>query len=261
MYTRAHLGLCLLLLLSQSNCFGQGNSQRDQQALRILAQAIAVAGGQESLASIQDLSEVGTMTFFFEEQLTGSVTIKERGLKQLRMDVDLPEGRRTTIVDGGGGWVRDANGQSLPISRQIISDLRSVTFPYLHLIVLMQNPSTKILYRGITRHDGIPAYHIRFERGYTFRQDSFGDRGEREGRDVYIDSNSFLVCAIADQIHFSNAGNDGLPHEVRYSNYHVQEGISVPLTISESTNGVTQSTLQVDHASFNTGITDSDFAE
>jgi hypothetical protein len=240
---------------------GQTAVQRDQDALTILKQTIAAGGGQDLLTSIRDLTETGTVTYHGDQEVSGNVTVKVRGLHQFRMDADLPEGRRSTVVNVASGSLTEEDGRFRPISGQGVADLWGVTFPYLQLIAAIQDSSTKITYGGLTSHNGASVYQIRIEKVYTSQQDPTGVRGAREGRDIYIDPNSFLVISIFDQIHFGGTGDKGVPHEILYSNYQTDNGIVMPLTISDTVRGVTGTTISLNRVTFNTGLSDSDFSK
>jgi len=249
---------CLWACVPQT-AFAQTAVQRDQQALTLLTQTIAAGGGHDLLTSILDLTEAGTVTYNGDEQVSGNVTVKARGRHQFRMDAELPSGRRNTVVDAASGSLTQEDGQPRPIGAQSAADLWSVTFPYLQLIAAMQDSSTKIIYGGLTTHNGASVYQIRIEKVYTSEQDTTGVRGAREGRDIYIDPNSSLVVAIFDQLYFGGLQGSGAPHEFLYSNYQTENGITMPLTISETVHGVTGATMQFAQVKFNTGLSDSDF--
>jgi len=190
----------LFEFLVPGTCLSQIAVQRDQEALSILKQTIAAGGGQELLASIRDCTETGTITYNYEDSVTGSVTVKSRGSQQFRMDADLSDGKRTTVVDGEGGSLKQADGRSWPIPRQSAADLESLILPYLPLVAGMQDSSTSILYKGTVIHNGASAYDIRMEKVFSARQDPTGKRGAHEARDYYIDPKTFLVAAISDRI-------------------------------------------------------------
>jgi hypothetical protein len=259
----ALLGAACLWLSAPKTVFAQNTVQRDQQALAILTQTIAAAGGQQSLASIQDFIESGTIAFNFSDSdpVTGGVTVKSRGLHQLRIDAELPEGRRTTVVNGKGGSLIEADGRTRPIYRQSAKDLGSLTLPYLPLIAAVQDSSTSIIYGGLVTHNGATVYDVRLQKTYTKQQDPSGTEGVREASDFYIDSNTLLVAAVFDRILFDGGHNDqGVPHEVLYSNYQPENGIMAPLTIVETVRGETGFTMTLSQVTFNSGLADSDFA-
>ena len=233
--------------------------QRDQQALTILSQTIAVGGGQQLLTSIQDLTETGTITYGWGDQPMVDVTVKGRGLHQFKIEADLSKGKRSSVVSGGGGWLKEADGRNWPIYHQSAADLESLTLPYLPLIAAIGDSSTSIVYGGIVTHANAPAYDIRLQRNHTKEQDPSGNLGTREARDFFIDPKTLLVVAISDRIYFGGPTDDGVPHEILYSNYQPESGIMAPLTIAETVRDATGYTMTLSQVTFNSGLADSDF--
>ena len=252
---------CMICICGSGNSPGTAQTavQRDQQALTLLTQTLAVSGGQNALRTVQDLTETGTVKFNWGDPVTATVTIKSRGLRQFRADATLPAGQRSTITNASGGLLIEADGAFRPISKQSASDLGSMTFPYLPLMAAIQDLSVSIVSVGLVDHDGASAYDVRIQKTYTATEDPRGNRGIREARDFYIDPNTFRVIAIADQLYLSAESTQGIPHEVLYSDYQSENGIAVPLTISETIRGITGATIQLSQVTFNSGLTDSDF--
>jgi hypothetical protein len=141
--------------------------QRDSDALTILTQTIAAGGGQELLASVQDFTETGTVTHHSDEQVTGSVIVKGRGLRQFEIVADLSTGNRITLVNGEGGFLKDPDGRSWPIHRQVAVSLGSFTLPCLPLIAAIHDSSTSIAYVGLVNQNGIPVYDVRLQKVYS----------------------------------------------------------------------------------------------
>lgn len=233
-------------------------TQRDPQALTILTQAFSAAGGQSLLSSIQDFVETGNATFYWGDGVSGSITVKSRGLHQFRLDAELPEGHQSTVVNGSGGLLTETNGSIVPIFRQSAADLGSLTLPYLPLVAAIADPSMNVKYSGIVTHNSASLLDIRIEKAYTSQQDPTGLRGAREGRDIYVDPKSFLIVAISDQIFFGPQ-DEGVPHEILYSNYQSENGVAMPLTVTETTRGVASVTIELSQVTFNTGLADADF--
>jgi outer membrane lipoprotein-sorting protein len=250
---------CLPLLASNA-AHAQYPVERDQQALTIVTQTIACAGGPELLTSIQDVTETGTVTYYWADQVAGTVTVKSRGLHEFRIDADIPSGTRTTVVSGDGGSLIEADGRNTPIYRQSANDLGSLPLPYLRLIGALQDSSTSIVYGGLVTHNGASAYDIRLQKVYTAQQDPNMNRGTREARDFYIDPETFLIGAVSDRIHFGGLSDEGIPHEILYSNYQSENGIIAPLTITETVRGVNGFTMMLSQVTFNSGLADTDFA-
>lgn len=250
----------LLLIFPQGVILSQSAAQRDQQALAILTQTVAAGGGQQMLASIQDFTETGTVTYYWVDQVTGNVTVKGRGLHQLKIEAALPNGKQTAVISGDSGSLIETNGQTLSILRQSANDLGSFTIPYLPLVAAVQDSSVSIVYAGLVTQDGATSYDIRIRKLYTQQQDPVGTRGAREARDFYIDPKTFLISGISDRIYFGGANDQGISHQLLYSNYQEENGIMVPLTIQENAHDATGCVLTLNQVTFNSGLVDSDFA-
>ena len=238
----------------------QSSPQRDQQALTMLTQTVAAGGGQQLLTSIQDFTETGTITYYWADQVTGNVTVKGRGLHQLKIEADLPDGKQTGVISGDGGSLTEMNGETFPILRQSANDLGSFTVPYLPLIASALDSSTSIIYVGLVTHNGATSYDIRVQKIYTQQQDPAGARGTREARDFYIDPKTFLISEISDRIYFGGPNDEGISHQILYSNYQAENGIMVPLTVQENAQNAPASQLTFNQITFNSGLADSDFA-
>src|SRR5579862_7503103 len=66
---------------------------RDPQAVALLTQSLAAAGGAQALAALQDFTATGKITYFWTEQGdTGTVTVKSRGMNQFRLEASVSEG-------------------------------------------------------------------------------------------------------------------------------------------------------------------------
>lgn len=249
-----------LWLMTPARGLSQNPVQRNQQAMTILGRTITAGGGQKLLTSIHDLVETGTITCYWADQEEkGSVMVKSRGARQVRIDADLPEGRRRTIVNHGSGSLIEATGRKTPIPAQSAADLGGMTIPYLLLLAAIEEPTTQIDYLGVVTHNGASVHDIRVEQVYTPQRDPTGAQSARDAHDIFIDPDTFLVIAISDQIHFHRIGAEGIPHEIQYSNYKQEMGSVIPLTISETVRGVTGMTIQLSQVNFNQGLTDSDF--
>lgn len=252
------LAICHWLFVSNM-VRAQDSVQRDQQALTVLNQTIAAGGGQELLASIQDFTETGTITYYGADQVSGNVTVKGRGPYKLKVEVELPEGKQTTVVDGEGGSLKETRGEVRPIHQQGVADPGGFTLPYLSLIAAIQDSTASIVYGGLVTHNGASTYDVRVVKVYSKEQDPTRTRGVQEARDFYIDSNTFLVTAVSNRFHFVGSRDEGVPHEVLYSNYQLENGIVTPLTIAETVRGATSFTMNLSQVTFNTGLADSDF--
>jgi hypothetical protein len=250
----------LLLCISFLSVQAQTSVQRDQQALAVIAKTVVASGGTEALSTVQDFTATGTITYYWPDAITGTLRLEGRGLNQLKIGADLSTGKRTIVVNGTGGSLKEANGRTWPIPRQSAIDLGALPLPYLPLIAANQDTSIIVRYGGLVTHNGVAAYDIRIQKTYTEKQDSTQMRGVKEARDFYIDPNTFLITSVSDRVYLGGLRDAGVPQEITYSNYGLQGAIMVPLTIVQTIQGSTGFTMKLDTITFNSGLTDSDFA-
>jgi hypothetical protein len=239
-----------------------GSVQRDPQALSILTQAIARAGGTTLLSSIQAIEERGSITYSFGDQVTAEVMVKTRGMHQLRIEADLSAGKRTTIINGDHGLLKDETGRISSINDQGDTDVGVFTLPYLTLNAAIQDTSCGVTFGGLVTHDGVAAYDIRLSRNSSKKGRPTGSQEVREVRDFYIEPDSFHVVALSDQFHVGRGPlKEDVSHEVQYSDYQTESAIPVPMTITEVVRGEASFKMHFSQVTFNPGVLDSDFAQ
>lgn len=70
----------------------------DPQAVAILAQVLANAGGAARLASIQDFTGTGNITYSQPSTMSGTVIVRGTTQEQFRIDATLPAGVRSQAI-------------------------------------------------------------------------------------------------------------------------------------------------------------------
>ncbi len=252
--------LLFMICVLSGQLLGQQTVQRDQQALMILKQALKAAGGVDLLNSIQDFTGNGTITYFWDDQVNGNVTVRGRGTAQFRIDATLPGGERTVTVNKGVGSVTETDGTVRSIPHPSALKLGSMTFPYMPLLLATQDVSMSITYVGLVDHGGQQAQDIRIQKIYSATEDPQGDRSRLTSRDVFLDPNTSLVIGISDVIDPASGDSQGVRHEVLFSDYRTVNGMAIPFSITETVREQALFTMQLTQISFNSGLTDADFA-
>ncbi len=235
--------------------------QRDPQALAIIGQALNAAGGMSPLTSIQDFTGSGTIDYFWAGQdVQGSVTVKGRGLAQFRVDATLPEGAHSWTMNNGTALEKHPNGTVTPLPFPLTLRPANSTFPFFRLLAVLQDTSWSISSVGTVEHNGQQAYDIGLQKMYTDGSDPTGLKSRATKTDFIIDPNTFLVLSVQDKAYPKDRGPGDAPHEMQFSNYKSFNGILVPFSITELIGGQQTSTIQFSQFTFNSGLTDSDFA-
>ncbi len=232
--------------------------QRDAQAISILTQSVAAAGGTTAIEGAQDCTADGTITYYSAgQEIQGTVTIKSRGMKQFRFDATLPQGVRSVVVDGNFGQEHRTDGiiASLPYSSTMQFD--SFTFPAGKLSADLQDSSTSVSYLGIVTYEEHQAHQIRL-RNPAHPASGSADNAVRT-RDYFIDSTSFQVLALRSKIYSAGSPSSNLSREMRYTDYRTAQAVSVPFSIDEFIEGQRVFTISLNNVTFNAGLDSSVF--
>ncbi len=270
----ARFGLVLSFLLLNISVWGQQTQQtttptpepQDPQAVSVLNQALAVAGGTAAIRAVQDYTATGTISYPSQQDGQGPVTIQGMNGTEFRMDANLPAGTRSWAV--AEGVITTKNEQRTmwsmaPKGPVPSSDAfpfqtpwfpASVAFPVRQLAALVGNPSYSLSYKGITQVDGHSVHDIQFQRGSSAAVSSSGVTLPPRTRDIYIDTATFQIVAVSDTL------PKNIPHELHYTAYQMTSGVLMPFSISENVEGQQSWVLQLNQISFNKGLQEASFA-
>jgi hypothetical protein len=255
---RSSLLLCLLLF--NVSVWGQETqpgtapppAPKDPQALSVLTQALAVAGGATAINAIADYRATGDITYSGNPQVQGSVTVQGLGLNECRLDADLPNGVRSWAVTEGRLSQKDENSFVQLIHSQIAMHLGGLVFPYQELSFAVNSWGYGITNKGLTQVNGHSAYDIQVQlvgAGMSRPQ----RLADFYTRDYFVDATSFQIVMTQDFVPVQ------LPRQLQYSNFTLVNGVLVPLSITEVVYGHQTWTIQLNQISFNTGLQDSAF--
>jgi hypothetical protein len=236
--------------------------QRDQQALTVLTQVLATAGGQAVLGAIQDITGTGTITYYWAgDEVQGTVTVKGRGVGQFRLDAILSNGTRSWAVNNGTGFEKEPDGTTSQIPYHNTLNFGNLTFPLYFLSAVVQDTSTSITYVGMETKNGSQVHHIRAQKVFGRDADPSGILGKLTRRDFFVDCTTFQVVATLDMVHPARASTLSYPREMQFSDYRTINGILVPFSIMEVATGQRTYSIQLTQVTFNSGLQDSDFAQ
>jgi hypothetical protein len=234
--------------------------QRDSQALTILNQALAAAGGVSTIATIQDVTGTGSIAYNWAgQQVQGAVTLRQLGSNSFRLDAGLTNGTRSWAVSYGAGSVREVDGTSHPIGLADAVNLGALCFPLAEIYADTQDSSTTLIYVGATTIVGRTAFQIHIQRNYSAQIDPNGILSQARARDFFIDAANLQILKIQDFTHPGDKFQEPYTHEITFSNYTVVGGLLIPFALGESIAGQQTWTIQLSSVTFNTGLTDSDF--
>jgi hypothetical protein len=234
-------------------------------------QVLNFAGGSTAIGGIANYIASGNVTYHFGDGVTAPVTLTGRGLYQLRMDEDLPKGKRSESISEGRTTIRAEDGSlsrfpkvapipgqaSKPIPSSDVFPYRAPMFPgglalpHQQLAVAMNNPRFNITYKGLVQVDGQAVHDIQVQ---FLVPPLTGPRSQFHIKHFFIDVSTYQILMTRDLV------SKGTIHEIRYSDYKATNGVLIPYSISEEMGGQKTWDIQLNAASFNTALQDSVFA-
>lgn len=226
---------------------------KDVEAVMVVSQALAAAGGTAAIATIADYTANGNITYHMDvdRDVQGTVTIRGNGVDQLRLDANLPAGTRSESTSGSTSYKRE-DGTVEQLHRQSPMAPARLVLPYLEL--LMGSISTKslsLLSKGQVQLDGHTVYDIQVQHVLP---PELLDKLPYLTIDFFIDSSSFQVLMMQDML------SESMLRQVRYSNFSANSGVTVPLSISTQINGQPVWDVGLTEINFNRGLTNADFS-
>ena len=234
--------------------------QRDPQAIGILNQVVAAAGGATAIAAIQDFAATGQITYYWgDAPVRGTVSVKGRGLSEFRLDATLPDGVHSAVIGAGSTFQRLPDGSTSPLPSQNTVKAACLTLPILQIPGALQDSSLSVTYIGLIEQDGQKVHQLRVQKIFSSGTDPLGARSEISRTDFFVDPNSFYIVSTKDRAYRRDNGPGSADHVMRFSNYQAVSGLLVPLSITELIGSQQTLSIQLNQVSFNTGLTDSSF--
>jgi hypothetical protein len=260
-------GLLIFLLLGVSIWAQPASSQQvttptpapqDPQAVSVLNQALAVAGGIPAISAISDYVGTGTITYYRPKSEVGSVTVRANWLDQLRIDSVLSGGARSKVIKGGSTSAKTENGAIIAIPGEAPMSPGRMILPHMLLAAALgvpagpNVPGYKLSYKGIVEIDARPTQDIQVQFVLPGLSDSSYRFVTYHTIDIFIDGLGNLIMTQEDF-------EESIVRQIRYSDYRPVNGIQVPFSVSETISGLQTWLIQLDKINFNTGLQDSDF--
>jgi hypothetical protein len=242
----------------------QSPAPQDAQAVSVLTQALTVAGGLPAIEAIADYTATGNVTYHWNPEEQGSVTIRGLGQIEIRIDSILPSGQHSEAIHDGQTARKKPNeklwqypppypvpsSEAFPYQPPMFPG--SFALPQAQLVVVLNGARFSILYKGIVALDGKSVHDIGVQRvlpGAT-QPDSMA---EYHSIDFFIDSSSLQVVMTQDSV------PNHIIHQIRYSDYRPVNGVLVPFSITEQMGGQKTRDIQLNQVNFNGSLQDSDF--
>jgi len=259
--------VCLVVSLSlvlAISVFSQATApQSSPQALSLLHQSLArLAGGQ----SITDITLSGTARRIVgPDDETGTATIKELATGESRLGLEFPSGSRTEVRTSSasgpsGSWV-GPDGISHLIPQHSLMTGAS-WFPLFTVGRVLDSEHTLSYVNSETKNNQTVEHLATFRKpGFDGAPPDLLELFQRLTRvDVFLDSTSYLPAAIRYNIHPDNDSNSDISIEIHFYDYQKISGTPVPMHIQQYVNNALALDINIQNATFNSGLTSATFS-
>jgi hypothetical protein len=227
---------------------------KDAQAVSVVTQALTAAGGIDAITTISDYLATGSVTYHLDldHDVHGSVTVRGKGLNQFRLDANLPSGVRSEVTDGLT-TIKTEDGQVYRLHSQPPLAPARLALPQLQLRAALRSHGLNLSYKGMVDVDGHPAHDIQVQHFLAGGPNQHGDLSAYRTVDFFVDPSTFQIVMTQDTI------PKHIVRQIRYSDFRLVRGMSVPFSISASIHGQNMWLINLTEINFNSGLQDSDF--
>jgi hypothetical protein len=252
----------------------------DPQAVALVQRALAVLIGG---AVVSDVTLTGTaQRIAGSDSETGTATAKARSDGSSRLDFSYPSGTRSEIRNPSGMPLADVTPQNLPAASTTISDSQPIGawsgpdgilhgtpshnlmtdptwfFPATTLASVLTSAGNVVSYIGPETHNDQPTIHVRISQPLpsTFEAPpQVATLVEHLTQmDLYLASGTTIPAALAFTVHPNDNAFVDAAVEIRFSDYQVVNGISIPFHVQEFLNNGLVLDLQFSSANLNAGL-------
>jgi hypothetical protein len=139
----------LLVLSIQLSAQQSQTASKDPQAVSIVSQFLALSGGVTAIAAIGDYTATGNITYYLgaDQSIQAGVTVRGKGLSQLRIDSILSSGPRSESTDGVT-TIKYEDGLVRRLSSQPPLNPTRLLLPYLQLRPALTSTAFSLSYQG-----------------------------------------------------------------------------------------------------------------
>ncbi len=227
----------------------------DPKAVSLAAQSIAAISGSSVFT---DVTLRGTATW--DGRDSGTFQLMAIGNNESRLDLSLSSGARTEIRDAQTGahrgqWAAPNNKSGKSATHNCWADA-AWFFPALGSLA---RPDVVLTYVGQEARKGTTVHHLH---SYIYRADDSEKLGAKQfsAMDFYLNASTLLPIATTFNTHPDKDATTNLLVEVEFSDYQSVNGVMVPNHIQRYQQGHRMLDLTITGATFNSGITLSQFS-
>jgi hypothetical protein len=232
-------------------------AQRDAQAVLLLQRSLAALTGT---ATVNAVTLGGTATRIAgSDNESGTVTMKATAIGQGRVDLSLSSGQRSEVADLSqaaptGSWSGPDSTWHPVAPHNLLGD-PSWFFPTFLIHRVLSTPYYAISPMDAEMMDGVAAEHLKIYQ----QSGPPSQRAALSQIDIYLNASTLLPVAILFNAHPDDDALVNIPTQIKFSNYQVVQGASVPYHIQKYIQNGLALDVMVTGVQVNSGLSATDF--
>lgn len=253
MFTRVLLSFFLTTLILSPIKAQTTGPVRDPNGVALANRAIQALAGSTALS---DITIQATATYIAGSDLeTGTATLVALGNQQSAVTLNLADGQRQEIRNGGAGvWVgADGTAHAMAMHNCFID--ADWFFPAFSLVALATDPTLIITLVGQELHEGQQVYHLVLSHNLPEQIPNVALLVQRvTTMHLYLDAVSLLPAALDFNTHPDTDADTNFPVEIRFSAYQSSNGVQAPTRIQKYVQNSLVLDLAVSGVAVNSGV-------
>lgn len=209
---------------------------KDASALRVVADYLKAI----NIASWQGMQASGTFTDSLGNPDPATLTIL--GDNEFRLDVETPNGERSTRITGPSGETKEAAGKT-DVLPPATASAGVFAFPRL-FSAAYKSASVSLLDRGMIQVHGVPLHRVTMESPISPNGPPT-DSASISVVDLYFDPSTHLLVKSASWEQVNSEDPARYLMVLTYGDYENVQGVLIPCRYQQTMNGQTQWTLQL----------------
>lgn len=210
--------------------------QKDAAALQLILDYLKAV----NVGSWQGMQATGTISA--PSKASDEATLTILGGNQYRLDVQTPNGERSTRITGPYGQIQEASGTTLSV---FPSAANAGILTFAQLFTMQYSSSSISLFdRGTATINGVLLQRITLEEP-TFPGSTVLNSTNTSVIDLYFDPTTHFLVESASWVRMTEGNPERYLLIMRYQDYTNVQGSFLPCSFQESLNGQPQWTLQI----------------
>ena len=254
--------LCLVVAAStHAAAASKYQLTQDPQAVAVAQAAFTAMGGAQAVAGYQDSMASGTVTISTGgNAVSYPITMKSKGLRETRVELQMPKGTNTRIVNQGQGAILRPDGsvKSLFSNNTFAEHVNHV--PVLSILAEYANGNVNLLYQGTQQVQGQSEDVIEVD--FVPNLDPVqGPHFASMSRTLFfVNQSTRLVDKIQTTPFYEGAAKDTFTEEVYLADYRSVNGLFMPFRQTVFIDGTLDSDITFSAVNVNVGLSDEEFA-